>query len=57
LDNPDLAARYGREGRRRARKEFSAEAMAAKTLELYADVLRGRGTLGRAARAALPVEP
>jgi len=39
LDNPDLRARYGAAATRRVREEFSLEAMASRTLDLYHDIL------------------
>jgi rhamnosyl/mannosyltransferase len=39
LDNPELRARYGAAATRRVREEFSLEAMASRTLDLYHDIL------------------
>ncbi|WP_449369641.1 glycosyltransferase [Thiomonas sp.] len=42
LQDPALAARLGEEGRRRAIREFSVDAMADQTIELYTKLLRNR---------------
>jgi rhamnosyl/mannosyltransferase len=39
LDNPELRARYGATAARRVREEFSLDAMATRTLDLYDEIL------------------
>jgi starch synthase len=45
LTDPDLAARYGEAGRRRAVEQFSWSAIAEQTLELYRSVAEAAGVL------------
>jgi glycosyltransferase involved in cell wall biosynthesis len=41
LDNPARRAQLGAAGKLRVEREFSLETMTRKTLEVYAEVLRG----------------
>jgi glycosyltransferase involved in cell wall biosynthesis len=56
FDNDDLRTSYGRAARRRAHDEFSAEAMAARTLALYRDIVSRPADLdaGRSKPANVP---
>ena len=42
LEDPALAARLGEEGRKRAVREFSVDAMVGQTMDLYTNLLRDR---------------
>jgi len=46
LDDERLRAQYGRAARRRVEREFAADVMPQRTLDLYDEVLDGRGTMG-----------